>query len=823
MTVEQAGVDLIAKNFRKYLKILDEINKRHKGAFDVDASEVRKAFAAATQAAKKYEKALKEAAEAAKKAQRNQNSLTTALKGFFTIQAAQQIGQITIESAKLSATFDAQKTGLNNLAASFGQSGDAIQAAIQGASKGTVSGLQAILAANRGLLLDVARTPAEFAKVTESAVVLGRTMGLTAPAAIEKFTIALGRKSFPILDDFGIKAGQVNAQMEELAQVQFGVAFKDLDQAGKDSLFIAGSLAVAEDRLKAIGTDAGEAVEAFERLNAQAEDLQVTFGEAVRPAVADTAGILSDMIVTLQQIIALSAGLGAGLRAVRESFRLPEQERVFAEALPGGVGFGIGKAIFEELTGGKTSKAFGEAAEEAKTAFEERFKDVAGTIAGVTFPGDEIEATNEQLEETAEVVEKNEEAINALNQATQRAEQLQLSFGRAAEDAARKNARALSKLNEKQTKDREKLLKDQAKAFDQFEKDRQKAVADAESEIAKERARAAQKRISDQRQLQQKLKQAQDRFNLSQIQSERRFQLSDRRLRAEGDILALQELRENQELARLEEKENFDLSQGETKDDAQAQQRAQKEDLDTRLRELQQNLKDQQAELERQRAETLAGFDQQLVDQQAAQAEQRNQLLSGFTEQEEDRRISQQRQFEDLGRSLADQQGITQEGVTAIAGEFETVFGRDGVADAVMTGFTSRTESEFKTLFERLEQIVAGANLGVSSTSRLGQPTATGSRFSVPEFQEGGIMPGVEGGPPQLAMVHPAEQIFTPAQMRTQEIAAPIIASQTLNVEMSGGFDIRGAAQAGEATVRAAVEEIMSILEVATRRLTRRG
>lgn len=817
MTVEQAGVDLIAKNFRKYLKILDEINKRHKGAFDVDASEVRKAFAAATQAAKKYEKALKEAAEAAKKAQRNQNSLTTALKGFFTIQAAQRVGEFAFESAKLSAVFVSQRTGLRNLSASFGQSGDAIQTAIQTASKGTISGLQAIQSANQGLLLGVARTPAEFEKLTKVALTLGRTMGLTGTQAIEQFTTALGRRSLLILDNFGISAKQVNAEIERLALADFGVANSQLNEAQKNAVFMSAAMKIAGDAARAIGEEAGKSAEAFERLNAQAEDLQVTFGETIRPAVADTAGLLSEMVETLQKMIALGAAFGAGVKAFTKDLQLPNLQEILT-----GRGGLAGTAI-RITTSLATEKGltFAEAAEEAKTAFEDRFKEVAGTIAGVTFPGDEIEATNEQLEETAEVVEKNEEAINALNQATQRAEQLQLSFGRAAEDAARKNARALGKLNEKQAKDRTKLLKDQAKTFDQFEKDRQKQVADAESEIAKERARAAQKRVSDQRRLQQQLRQAQERFNLSQIQSERRFQLSDRRLRAEGDILALQELRENQELARLEEKENFDLSQSQTKEDGQIQERTQKQDLDSRLRELQENL---QAELENQRAQTLAGFDEELAEQQAAQTEQRDQLLRGFTEQEEDRRISQQRQFEDLGRSLADQQDITQEGAIAIAGEFETIFGQEGVADAVITGFTSRTESEFRTLFENLESIIAETELEIETPplSGLQRAMAARGRSSLLGFQEGGIVPGPIGQV-QPAIVHGGEGIFTPAQMRTQEIAAPIIASQTLNVEMSGGFDIRGAAQAGEATVRAAVEEIMSILEVATRRLTRRG
>ena len=74
------------------------------------------------------------------------------------------------------------------------------------ASQGVLSESAIIQAANQALLLNVAQTPEQFEKVTETALVLGRAMGLTATESIDQFTTALGRRSLLILDNFGVSA-----------------------------------------------------------------------------------------------------------------------------------------------------------------------------------------------------------------------------------------------------------------------------------------------------------------------------------------------------------------------------------------------------------------------------------------------------------------------------------------------------------------------------------------------------------------------------------------------------------------------------------------
>jgi len=844
MALEQAGVELVVKGFNKYIKELDAIDKKQQEVFSFQSKGVDESFNRAAKSADKYEKELKQLNKTQKKVQAAQKQTSQSFSAFASGAIALATGataRFIFESAKLAASFQGQQAALQNLAASFGQSGSEIQASIQAASRGTLSGLQAINVANEALLLGVAKTPEEFDKFTRAALVLGRTVGLSATESISRFTTALGRESLLRLDDFGNKAAEVNAVIEELAQTKFGKLATDLSTAEKSAIFIEAALTVSGEKASIIGEEAGSAVEAFERLNAQAENLQVTLGEVFRPGAAGTAGFLSDLATAAQQSLAiLGAGLAGVTSVVSQSIDLlvvkigelgPAVQRTLAKATfdvasivfgkdiaTAGliVGASLSRGVAEGVKDTDPSKTIDDIFAEAGRVVEARFKEIARTIEGVSFPGDEIE---KGLDDVGKAAKDNTEEIKALGQALKRAEQLAISFARAQEDAVIKSGREVAKLERKQAKNRDKLLKEQAKELDAFEKNRLKEISSTEKDIAKERASAARERVNEQRKLQQQLRQAQERFNLSQIQSERQFQLQETRLRAEGDILALQQLREDKNLQQLEEKENFDLSQRQAKEDGKEQQRIQADNLDERLREL-------KVELEDQRAELLAGFDNQLVELQNSQQEQRAELQRNLVEQEADRQLSQQRQLEDLGRSFAQQEAITEEGATAIANELEGIFGIDGTASTIISGFTAQTESEFTGLFEKLEEIVSQTDLAIPESivpaitgeSRRGRGSRGRGRFAG-SFQDGGVVSGGPIGTPQLAVVHTGETII-PAQ---QTISAPVIPSQNLNVEMSGGFNITGGEQAGQAVVEASISEMTDVLEIAVKRLARRG
>jgi hypothetical protein len=822
MALEPAGISLQAEGFKQYVKQLDAIEKKQREAFEAEFKGTGKSFDEVTKAAKAYEKQLNDTAKAEqkaaaeaerlaqaqikaadkarkaqikatedefkriekiikerKKAKLEAEKLAAAQKtaaatqrqafistGQAVIDFTKQVATAAFELGKLGAQFEGQQTGLNNLSASFGQSGSAIQKSIQAASKGTLSGLDAITAANQGLLLGVAKTPEEFAELTNSALVLGRTLGLKSTQAIEQFTSALGRQSLLILDNFGISAKQVNAEIERLAQADFGKARSELTEAQKQATFMKAALNIAGEAAARIGDEAGEAQASFDRVVAASEDLKIEIGQALSDlnqsfGVADKISKSIRNVIDDIKIFRLQFGGGnleQQIEATEVSIaRLREEIKITEDATKAGGVLGFFRSLTEPKIRGDLA--------ELETQLEQLNLEKAA---------EDQKKFNDAADDTPPAIEESTEAIKAYQSALKQAEQLQLSFARTAEDAALKQARAtediarkqarqasdiarkqqkdIANLEQRQKKARDKLLADQIKQLDKFDAERRKQVGKAESDLAKERKKANDKRRQDEDKLRKELKAAEDKFNLSRLQSERRFSLSERRLRAEGDILALQRLREDRELERQEEKENFDLSQKEREKSGLEQIREQEKVSNERIKEL-------KADLEQQRGELLESFDEQIE-------------AIALEREEFDRRRSQARQLEDLGRSLAEQKEVTAQGVNAIAGEIENVFGLDGTATNIIAGFSKQSRSEFddlvNTVEDRLKKLQGIQDRQrdqplVALTGDARQPATgtSGGSFGgrIQRFQEGGIVPGPVGAPVP-AIVHAGETIL---------------------------------------------------------------
>jgi hypothetical protein len=836
MALDPAGISLQAQNFNKYIKQLGKIDKTQQGIFDVDSSQTVKAFNNASRAAGKYEKELKQVSSAQKKT-------ATGAKGLSGIEglAGGVIGGVLAGGAI--GLLSGAVQGLNNFrkeSIELSRTQAAAEAQLSAAirSTGGVAGLTANeLKAQASALQDVTNFGDEATIAAQAQLLTFTKIGSTVFPQATKAILDLATRMDGDLKGATIQVGKaLNDPIAGLsALTRSGIQFTDQQKEQIKTLTETGNIIAAQTIiLKELENQFGGSAEAarkadggnialansFGDLQEELGEVFIAFGKTFNTAETGIKiiGFLQERIKTLQQVVAFAgAGISAFGSIIGQTF-----DRIATTAK------NIGRIFKGETT--EPIKTFGQILDEAGEKATLKFKELA-TVFGETFDEEPIKKVSENLDEATA-------SVDAYKNSLKQAQNLQLSFTRAAEDSAlklaranedvaRKQQRTVIKLQERQAKDRDKLLKNQQKQLDDFEADRIKQISKAENEIKKERAQAADQRKRDQQRLQRELAQAQERFNLSQLQSERRFSLSERRLRAEGDILAIQQLREDRELERQEEKENFDLSKKEQIASATEQQREQAKDLDNRVKELKASLEDQRAEL-------LASFDEQLRAQQEQQVEARANQQQAFQEsaqdraialqrEEEDRRISQGRQLEDLGRSLADQEGVTAEGTAAIAGELEKVFGQEGVADNIITGFTARTENDFNNLFENLERVVSEAEIRPRViTPRV--TTGAGGRGRVggiPEFQEGGIVPGPLGSP-QIVQAHAGETIL-PTHQRSFQAIAPVIPSQSLEVLMSGGFDIRGGEQAGEAAVQAAVTEMTETIQVAVRRLARRN
>lgn len=221
-------------------------------------------------------------------------SIGGALKAIATSAIVAQIGRTALELAELGV--QAEKTNAAFVAISGGatQARDNLQAMRQ-ATQGTISDMDAMAQANRLLQMGLASNADELGKVAGMAVRLGTAMGRDANTAIEEFALLLANQSIPRLDTFGISAARVRARIAELQAATPGLS---REQAFLTAVMEEG--AVAMDRL---GNSGLGAIQNTDRLKAAFENLRVTIGTALAPAMSSVSGFLSENITTLDQWI----------------------------------------------------------------------------------------------------------------------------------------------------------------------------------------------------------------------------------------------------------------------------------------------------------------------------------------------------------------------------------------------------------------------------------------------------------------------------------------------------------------------------------------
>lgn len=779
MPLDQAGVELIAKNYRDYMQQLRNIDKEQQKVFSDQGRGAEQAHRAAANAAKGHERQVKSLEQAYKSMQR-----------IIALVFASRVFREGMEAVEEALDFRRLVTQFENLAQASGQSANEMSAAFQRGAKGTISNARAINSALAAMRLEVAATPAEMEEFVRLAVAL-RPAGKSAADAVDELVVALGRKSLRVLDNFNVSSARANIEMDKMAQQRFGVAYEDLDTAAKNAVFMEAALKAMRDQFDAMGGDINEIGNDMERMRASAENLKLVIGEALAPGAATLGGELAKVLDTLSQIVALTAAGAAGFEAMFSSVSRGTTGLLEFLASPQTA---LGKLAAGAVTGAAEGQPagdiFGEAYRAGQEAYNERLAALARTMG---YLSDETGEATIAQDELGSATEDNTKLIEAQQRAVEQAAQIQRNYARAQEDALRKAQRQAEKLQRQQAKELIKLQKDLNEKLADLEADAVQDSADLEADRAKDTLRARQD-------LNRKLQQEEERFQLSQLQSKRRFNLQDKRLRAEGDILGLQQLREDYDLQQKEEKENFDLSQRQQKESGQDQLKQQEEDF----RERTQQLAD---ELENRRAEILSSYDEELAELQAKHAEQREEQSRSLAEQLEDLRRNRAQQLEDLGYHMGQQEEITKQGAQAVADELEKVFGVDGVADQIMSGYTERTESKFTELFRNIEQAVTtgqtAAEFGYS-------PAATPTIGMQHGFS--GVVTG-----PQNFMVEPGVREFV--------YAAPLRGSSPMNVNvnMGGGFNITGAEGASSGAVDAALDRMVLEFETAMRRVMRRG
>ncbi len=888
MALEPAGVSLQAENFNKYIKQLGRIDTLQQDIFNVKSDDLSKTLNSATKSAKKYERELKQIEKESKSvsiatkgiglAAAGGAGIAIAAVGALTsaittlgITAANVFVGIVKEGVDLNRQFELTEKVFTNVFGDPSLGKATVDFLNETADRLRVSRKEA--AAFAQTILPRTGGLDEFTELLRLTDIQADTTGQTLGELEFSIREALSGDFVSLKDRFDLGTEQIN-RIKELtpelgrSQALLTVLGDEFERLGKTD--ISGTLNTNIKDLQSQFTNLQAIIgkPTFDILKTQTDNLLQSLNRneqgIKRTAIAlgEVTGNVVELISTDIVAFVDSLDFASLEQGVNNLNSFVETLRVAIKTIE--VGFKTGAL---QITIGLLTKNFGQlskgiiklkdadlgaafneiasATDEARQRQKDYLKTVDDTASAQSSFNDSTKQQIDDFLAQGAAADQAKQGIDGYKNSLKQAETLQLSFTRAAEDSAlklvranediaRSQGRSTAKLADRQSKDRDKLLKDQTKQLDKFDVSRQKKIAKAEADIQKKRKKAAEQRKKDQQKLQRDLASAQEKFNLSLLQSERRFALSERRLIAEGDILAIQELREDRDLARQEEKENFNVSQKDRVVSASEKQKEQGKDLRERVNELKSGLEDQRAEL-------LQSFDEQLQAQVESQALAKAEQQRGFEEaaadraialarEEEDRRISQARQLEDLGRSLADQEGVTAEGSAAIADELEKVFGIDGVATNIMTGFTDKTESDFKSLFENLEEITSKTKIQIPEPSRRGSGgreifspgTSNPSTISrLAEFDDGGVVPGPIGSP-QVIQAHAGETVL-PTHQQSFVMASPVIPTQVLRIE--GGMDVKGSGfdNAEEKIVQMALSEMGETLEIAVKRIARKN
>jgi len=190
-------------------------------------------------------------------------------------------------------------TGIESAFTSFfGAEGPKALEAMKAATRGSVSEIDLMTAANQAMLLGI--DPEALPEMFEGAFAAAAATGRPVAAAIGDITTGIGRQSKLILDNLGIIVNAGNAN--EVWAAKLGKSTDALTEQEKKAAFTAATMKALQINTERIGEVQDSAAIASERLKSAFKDASIVIGEAMAPAVialSDKLKILVDKFKNL--------------------------------------------------------------------------------------------------------------------------------------------------------------------------------------------------------------------------------------------------------------------------------------------------------------------------------------------------------------------------------------------------------------------------------------------------------------------------------------------------------------------------------------------
>lgn len=213
------------------------------------------------------------------------NQARVAIAGFATafigsrlLQAVGDLSDLGQEARTAANTFEALAGGSDQAAAALGM--------LRTSTRGIVDDMTLMQGANKFLLMGLADSTEQAAKLSEAAVTMGRAMGMDAGAALGDFAALLANQSIPRLDNFGISSDRVRQRLEELKAAGMGA----------QEAFASAVLAEYEANLDKLGDSIEENVSKVDVLKVRLDNVVQNIGEGVFNIVNEAANTLNMVI-----------------------------------------------------------------------------------------------------------------------------------------------------------------------------------------------------------------------------------------------------------------------------------------------------------------------------------------------------------------------------------------------------------------------------------------------------------------------------------------------------------------------------------------------
>jgi phage-related protein len=200
--------------------------------------------------------------------------------GMLLRDMAQGAARVYGEALQLGGQIDTLKASFERLVAASGDSTLTLEK-LRKATKGTVSDVDLLRAANMALLLGIGETGADLSELFEVAMKLGHAMGIDTTKAVESLTIGLGRQSKLVLDNLGITF-QASEAYEWFAQ-QIGVSADQLTENEKKLAWQRFAIMKIIEKAEELGDVTSDAQLANERFAAQMENAKASIGRFLGP------------------------------------------------------------------------------------------------------------------------------------------------------------------------------------------------------------------------------------------------------------------------------------------------------------------------------------------------------------------------------------------------------------------------------------------------------------------------------------------------------------------------------------------------------------